>query len=100
MESRFGYDFSSVRIHTGEMRCQSANSVNALAYAVGNDIVFGEGQYQPNSLQGSRLLAHELTHVMQQKSSGYLSVQRAPPTRGEKLSQTYGETFVIVEHEY
>jgi hypothetical protein len=66
MESRFGYDFSSVRIHTGESAARSANSVNALAYAVGNDIVFGEGQYQPKTIQGRRLLAHELTHVVQQ----------------------------------
>jgi hypothetical protein len=69
MESRFGYDFSNIRIHTDETAAKSAYSVNALAYTVGNDIVFGEGQYKPNSLDGRKLLAHELTHVVQQKGS-------------------------------
>jgi Domain of unknown function (DUF4157) len=69
MESRFSYDFSNVRIHTDEAAAKSAYSVNALAYTLGNDIVFGEGQYQPNALVGRRLLAHELTHVVQQLSA-------------------------------
>jgi hypothetical protein len=67
MESRFGgYDFSNVRIHTDEMTARSARSVNATAYTIGNDIMFDEGQYTPNTLEGRRLLAHELTHVIQQ----------------------------------
>lgn len=66
MEPMFGYNFSNVRIHSDEGAARSSNSVNALAYTVGNDIVFGEGQYQPNTLEGRRLLAHELTHVVQQ----------------------------------
>jgi len=67
MESGFGdYDFSNVRIHTDERAAQSANSFNALAYTVGNDIVFGEGRYAPNTVEGKRLLAHELTHIIQQ----------------------------------
>ena len=69
MESRFGCDFSPVRIHADENPARSANSVNALAYTVGNDIVFGQGQLQPDSFQGRKLLAHELTHVLQQTSS-------------------------------
>jgi hypothetical protein len=69
MESRFVYDFSNVRLHTGEQAAQSAQSVNALAYTVGSDIVFGEGQYRPNTVEGRRLLAHELTHVIQQSNS-------------------------------
>ena len=69
MESRFGCDFSPVRIHADESAARSANSVNALAYTVGNDIVFGQGQLQPDSFQGRKLLAHELTHVLQQTSS-------------------------------
>jgi hypothetical protein len=68
MESRFGYDFSSVKIHTDEKAASSSNSVNALAYTIGNDIVFGEGHYEPNTLEGRRLLAHELTHVVQQNN--------------------------------
>jgi hypothetical protein len=69
MESRFGHDFSKVRIHTGEMASSSANAVNAVAYTVGNDIIFGEGQYRPHTLEGRKLLAHELTHVVQQSSN-------------------------------
>jgi hypothetical protein len=74
MESRFGYDFSKVKIHTGEIASRSSNALNALAYTVGNDIVFGEGQYKPNTLEGKRLLAHELAHTIQQRSG--LEVQR------------------------
>jgi hypothetical protein len=68
MEPRFGYDFSNVRIHSdGEKVEGSAGSLNALAYTVGNDIVFGMGQYNPNTFHGKKLLAHELTHVIQQR---------------------------------
>jgi uncharacterized protein DUF4157 len=66
MESRFGYNFSNVRIHTSEKAASSARSMNALAYTIGNNIVFGQGQYQPNTHSGQKLLAHELTHVVQQ----------------------------------
>jgi hypothetical protein len=69
MESRFGYDFSEVKIHSDERAARSSNSVNALAYTVGNHIVFGGGQYQPYTLEGRRLLAHELTHYVQQSGS-------------------------------
>jgi hypothetical protein len=67
MEPRFGHDFSQVRVHTGAQAAKSARAVNALAYTVGKNIVFGTGQYAPNSMEGKRLLAHELTHVVQQK---------------------------------
>jgi Domain of unknown function (DUF4157) len=66
MGSRFGHDFSGVRVHTDERAAQSARSVNALAYTVGRDVVFGAGQYAPSTTAGKRLLAHELTHVVQQ----------------------------------
>ena len=66
MEPRFGHDFSKVRVHDGTKAAESAQSVNALAYTVGNHVVFGEGQYAPYSSAGRRLLAHELTHVVQQ----------------------------------
>lgn len=69
MEPRFGHDFSGVRVHTDERAAQSARAVNALAYAVGRDIVFGSGQYQPGTMGGKSLLAHELTHVVQQHRS-------------------------------
>lgn len=66
MEPRFGHDFSQVRVHTDARAAESARSVNALAYTVGRDVVFGTGQYAPGTGEGKRLLAHELTHVVQQ----------------------------------
>ena len=68
MGSRFGCDFSNIRIHTDERGAKSAYSVNALSYTIGNNVIFNEGKYQPNTLEGRRLLAHELTHVVQQSS--------------------------------
>jgi hypothetical protein len=69
MEPRFGYDFSRVQVHAGAKAAESAKSVNALAYTVGKDVVFGQGRYQPETNSGLRLLAHELTHVVQQGGS-------------------------------
>jgi lysozyme family protein len=67
MESRFGQDFSRVRVHTGPGAEDAANSVQARAFTLGQDIVFGPGQYAPHETRGQRLLAHELTHVIQQR---------------------------------
>ncbi len=69
MEPKFGHDFSKVRVHSDDRASQSARAVNAFAYSVGEQIVFGEGQYAPASREGTRLLAHELTHVVQQAGS-------------------------------
>jgi hypothetical protein len=69
MEPRFGHDFSSVRVHTDARAAESTRSVNALAYTVGRNVVFGTGQYAPGTSEGQRLLAHELTHVVQQSSA-------------------------------
>lgn len=66
MESRFGQDFSRVRVHTDAKAAASTQSLNALAYTTSNDIVFGASRYTPETVEGKRLLAHELTHVMQQ----------------------------------
>lgn len=63
MESKFGYDFSKVRIHADERAAESANSINALAYTVGNNIIFGAGQYCTDTLEGKSLIAYELAHV-------------------------------------
>jgi len=71
MEHRFGHDFARVRMHPGSAAAQSAQDVNARAYTVGNDIVFGTNQFAPGSLEGRRLLAHELTHVAQQASGSF-----------------------------
>ena len=67
MEPRFGYDFSGVRVHTDAKAAESASAVNALAYTVGRDVVFGGGLYASTTHSGRRLLAHELTHVVQQR---------------------------------
>jgi hypothetical protein len=72
MEPRFGHDFSRVRVHTDARVAESARAVNALAYTVGRDVVFGPGHYRPSSLGGRKLLAHELTHVLQQGAGGRL----------------------------
>ena len=68
MEPRFGHDFSGVRVHTDAKAAESARAVNALAYTVGREMVFGAGQYVPTTNAGRKLMAHELTHVVQQSS--------------------------------
>jgi outer membrane protein OmpA-like peptidoglycan-associated protein len=65
-EPRFGYDFSNVKVHMGSVAAKSAQSINALAYTSGNNIIFNSGQYSPNTDSGKKLLGHELTHVVQQ----------------------------------
>ena len=67
MEPHFGHDFSQVRVHTNAEAVESTRAVNAQAYTVGRDVAFGEGQYAPQTFQGRQLLAHELTHVVQQR---------------------------------
>jgi len=75
VEQRFGWDFGRIRIHADSRAAESARSVGASAYTVGQNIVFGSGQYSPGTLSGQRLLAHELTHVLQQ-DSGRPAIQR------------------------
>jgi hypothetical protein len=87
-----GHDFSRIRIHTDQNAADSAQAINALAYTVGRDIVFAQGQYKPHTRSGAQLIAHELTHVLQrsgassrfttiQGNGSQLSVDRpAPPT--------------------
>src|SRR5690348_9227267 len=66
MEPRFGYDFSRLRVHTDAEAAEAARALRARAFTVGDDIVFGCGEYAPGTLRGRHLLAHELTHVLQQ----------------------------------
>ncbi len=74
MESRFGYDFGQIRIHTGSDASASAESVGALAYTAGQDIVFREGMYSPLTDAGQRLIAHELVHAIQQEKASTKAV--------------------------
>lgn len=69
MERRLGHDFGSVRVHTGDGAVAAAQAVEARAFTVGSDVVFGAGQYRPGTPAGRRLLAHELTHVVQQQQA-------------------------------
>lgn len=86
MEARFNQDFSKVQIHTDTRAAASAETINAEAYTVGNDVVFGANQYTPNTLNSQQLLAHELAHVVHQhRSSGHNSNAEA----------SYSSTFEV-----
>lgn len=105
MEPRFGADFGGVRIHTGASADVAARSVSARAYTVGSHVVFGAGEYAPGSDAGRRLLAHELTHVVQQggATASPAAVQRLQ--RAPKVDDCAGEpkdkwiTRVVVQQE-
>ncbi|MGH2459155.1 MAG: DUF4157 domain-containing protein, partial [Chloroflexota bacterium] len=83
IEDRLGFDFGDVRIHTDGRAAASAQALEARAYTVGRDVVFGAGEYAPNTTEGQRLLVHELTHVVQQGAA-----TRPPPigALGERAS--------------
>lgn len=81
MESRFGTDFGDVRIHTDNQAAEMARTVNAQAFTTGRDVYFGPGKYNPGTTSGDKLLAHELTHVVQQRSS-------APQGLSDSLSKS------------
>lgn len=90
-EPRFGHDFSTVRIHHDARAAESARAVNAQAFTTGNNIVFDAGRYSPGTETGKRLLAHELTHVVQQEGSAPFSHgiqrQRKTPDFNEYLEE-------------
>jgi len=87
MEPRFGHDFSKVRIHTDAEAVRSAAEVRAAAYTVGQHVVFGRGQYDPSRQAGKELLAHELTHTLQQKG-------RAPRLARQKLEVMHAKELL------
>lgn len=90
-ESRFGTDFGQVRIHSDSRAAETAKSINAKAFTVGKDVAFGAGEYSPGTPEGKRLLAHELTHVVQQ-SNGIMSNENNPniqQTQKSSLIQLY-----------
>jgi len=95
MESRFGQDFGQVRIHTDSRAAESASAIQARAYTSGRDVVFGKGEYQPDSEGGKRLLAHELAHVGQQgihKGSATFVQKQPSEGIGDDLMAPSGET--------
>lgn len=88
--SRFGHDFRNVRVHTDSPAARSAQEIQASAYTVGRDIVFAPGLYAPGSHEGRRLLAHELTHVVQQSAHAGLRnavLQRKTPVDAEDVAK-------------
>ncbi|WP_445456149.1 eCIS core domain-containing protein [Flavobacterium sp. HNIBRBA15423] len=93
MESRFGTDFSDVKIHTGSQAVQMSRELNAQAFTVGNDIYFNEGKYSPNSDSGKHLLAHELTHTVQQSGGIGKKIQKQTSRRSCRASNV--ENFSI-----
>jgi hypothetical protein len=95
MEKRFGQDFSQVRIHTDTKAEKSAASLNARAYTIGKNIVFGNGEYQPHTKSGLRLLAHELAHVNQQNADSWIrriETQEVEPTTSSTSTMTSTST--------
>lgn len=92
MEARFGHDFSQVRVHAGSEAEQSAKDVNAHAYTMGYNIVFGTDQFAPETHGGKRLLAHELTHVVQQ--SDVVEDRYGQGNESRKSFQSTGQEFV------
>jgi Domain of unknown function (DUF4157) len=100
MESHFGADFNQVRVHTGSKADESCKSVHALAYTVGQDIAFANGQYAPDTPAGQRLLAHELVHTVQQRGVSPqqdLSIGE-PDTPLEREADQVSEAFATESH--
>jgi outer membrane protein OmpA-like peptidoglycan-associated protein len=96
MEPRFGHDFSQVRIHSDTAAARSARDVNANAYTVGQDIVFGAGRFAPHTSDGRHLLAHELAHVVQTSADRSLAgvVHRQPGQYYEKTETDVAESVI------
>lgn len=83
LESVFGEDFSDVRVHTDSKAGDLAGNLNARAFTVGQNIAFGAGEYQPGTLVGDALIAHELAHVVQQRGAGTSMDASAPQAKGD-----------------
>ena len=92
MEAHFGHDFSHVRVHADRRAAESARAVDARAYTVGSHIAFGRDRYAPDSTSGRRLLAHELTHVVQQGEASASSGAQPPTAAHEHEADRAAET--------
>ncbi len=91
-ESRFGHDFNHVRVHTDSTSADTAKSIHARAFTMGNHVVMGSGEYQPQSSVGRRLLSHELTHIVQQGdvTAGQSIIQRNGESESERKEEGPG----------
>jgi hypothetical protein len=97
-EPRFGSDFHNVKVHTDSKANETADAINARAYTTGNNIVFAKGEYQPGTNEGKKLLAHELTHVVQQRESGSFNVntiQRQANRNEYTITSTQGNVIKV-----
>jgi hypothetical protein len=90
-EPRFGYDFSQVRVHTDAQNAETARALNSQAFTVGQNVVFGAGQYAPRTSERNKLLAHELVHVIQQQQATPLARAGAAMKQGPRLKTGAGE---------
>jgi hypothetical protein len=92
-EPRFGRDFSQVRVYTGSQGAEIAQTLGTRAFTVGRDMAFGEGEYAPGTTHGKRLLAHELTHVVQQEAANSELLQRNDPneTPAQRISRVIAD---------
>jgi hypothetical protein len=105
MESKMGADFSDVKIHVGSEADKMSESINAKAFTHGRDVYFSQGEYRPDSKQGKELLAHELTHTVQQNSEKYqpklqrkiiIAGAKHEPTEDDKIK--YGKELIEKLH--
>jgi len=96
MESRLGHEFKNVRVHTDAQASESAKSLGAKAYTTGNNVVFAAGEYEPRTIEGQQRIAHELTHVIQQRQSGLVAWRNdqisSPHDSSEREADVVGRT--------
>ena len=101
-EPRLGHDFANVKVHTDTVAAKSAQSINALAYTSGNNIVFNSGQYSPYTGSGKRLLGHELVHVVQQGGANTIQTKKdvnpAPLSIQRKINNTRSMLQRVASH--
>jgi hypothetical protein len=99
-EPRFGQDFSGVRVHTDAKAAEAARAANARAFTVGQDVLFGKGEYAPDTMAGKQFLAHELVHTLQQdsvrdgQSTCQMTIFRAP--KKEKAKKTKPDQVIVI----
>ena len=97
MESRFGHDFSKVTVHTDALASDAASALAARAFTVGSDIVFGPGEYAPQTDSGRWLLSHELTHVVQQQTISTVNPIGNTPIQRKLVDQAGREIKINLE---